>query len=291
MVELPESLTYIGQNAFTLCNGLKEVKIKKNVKTIVPMAFSQCEKLEKFFIDKENEDYASIDGNIFTKDGSEIVAYASGNLRTEYTMPDTVKKVGDYAFLNCVKLEKIVFSNSLEEICNGAFLGCFGLKEIKLPNSLDTIGEGAFSDCINLTKIEIPKSVTTVSSYAFYGCLQLKKIKIPSSVTAIGEYAFGYNYNESAELNEVISGVIVDAPIGSAGYNYAVDNKLQLAKDVNSNKGVRIIAIIMVLVIIAIVAVIIYFKKRSEKELLGDMVESSIIDDEDDDDFDFDDYL
>jgi hypothetical protein len=156
---------------------------------------------------------------------------------------------------------------------------------------LDTIGEGAFSDCINLTKIEIPKSVTTVSSYAFYGCLQLKKIKIPSSVTAIGEYAFGYNYNESAELNEVISGVIVDAPIGSAGYNYAVDNKLQLAKDVNSNKGVRIIAIIMVLVIIAIVAVIIYFKKRSEKELLGDMVESSIIDDEDDDDFDFDDYL
>ena len=173
MVELPESLTYIGQNAFTLCNGLKEVKIKKNVKTIVPMAFSQCEKLEKFFIDKENEDYASIDGNIFTKDGSEIVAYASGNLRTEYTMPDTVKKVGDYAFLNCVKPEKIVFSN-LEEICNGAFLGCFGLKEIA-AEFIDTIGEGAFSDCINLTKIEIPKSVTTVSSYAFYGCLQLKR--------------------------------------------------------------------------------------------------------------------
>ena len=63
------------------------------------MAFSQCEKLEKFFIDKENEDYASIDGNIFTKDGSEIVAYASGNLRTEYTMPDTVKRSVTMLFL------------------------------------------------------------------------------------------------------------------------------------------------------------------------------------------------
>ena len=167
-------------------------------------------------------------------------------------------------------------SNSLQEISNGSFLGCTRLAKLNLPNTLKSIGEGAFSDCISLTSVEIPNSVTEISSYAFYGCLELKKIKIPSSVTEIGDYAFGYTYNEYAQLQELISDVVIDAPVGSIGNIYAVNNKLKLARDVESNKLVYIIAVLVVIAIMAVVVIVIYIKKKSERELLGD-IENNLI--------------
>ena len=69
------------------------------------------------------------------------------------TIPDSVKKIGDYAFGGCTKLKNIKLSENLEEIGNGAFYNCNSLNEIIIPASVTKVGGHAFDLCDELTSI------------------------------------------------------------------------------------------------------------------------------------------
>jgi len=69
------------------------------------------------------------------------------------TIPASVTTIGNSAFMNCSKLETVIFAggSNLEIIDAFAFYGCNKLKSITLPASVTTIGPEAFCDCDNLT--------------------------------------------------------------------------------------------------------------------------------------------
>lgn len=106
--------------------------------------------------------------------------------------------IGNNAFTECEKLEKVIFpeydindiinEQLFKEIGEHAFSYCISLKSILLPDTVCTILKGAFYQCKSLEEISFP-SDAYVGPYAFYNCSSLKKV---SNVSMVSEGVFGY---------------------------------------------------------------------------------------------------
>ena len=106
-------------------------------------------------------------------------------------IPDSVIKIGSYAFEGCQRLKVAIIPNSVTEIGEGAFSGCKHLSRVELSCNLKTIESNLFAECENLTDLDIPSSVTTIKKNAFRSCT-FQKITIPNSVSFIDDMAFYY---------------------------------------------------------------------------------------------------
>ena len=154
------------------------------------------------------EDEALIDANLRPRsdmlalrtvtipDGVEYIAdesfwpnYYEFNI-TQISMPDSVIKIGDKAFMDLESLSSVDISDSLINIGDEAFAGCDSLSSITLPDGLLTIGEEAFESCTSLTNLIIPDSVNSIGDNAFIYCTSLTSIVIPENTTDIGSYLF-----------------------------------------------------------------------------------------------------
>ena len=51
-------------------------------------------------------------------------------------LPNSVERIGEMAFYDCKKLERVYLPNSIEEIESDAFAGCNMLRNIDIPNSV-----------------------------------------------------------------------------------------------------------------------------------------------------------
>lgn len=167
---------------FGLANAeyLKTVTIGKNVKTISPWALTNCSKLEAILVDEENEYFTSIDGVLYNKDVTEVVAYPNGKTPLvkdnegkvigggEYVAPATVKHIRANAFYLCWNLYSVTLNEGLETVGDKAFLKCDNVRSINIPNTVTEIGVDAFSYMNTLTSLEIPSSVKKIGNYAFF---------------------------------------------------------------------------------------------------------------------------
>lgn len=122
-------------------------------------------------------------------------AFQKSNL-TSISIPEGVKKIGNYTFYNCTSLTSITIPSGVTEIEKRAFSNCTNLTSIIIPNSVHRIGEGAFANCTSLTSIALPypASYATISlgERAFYKCTSLTSIycKSPNPPTLYGGNAF-----------------------------------------------------------------------------------------------------
>ncbi|MBO7442243.1 MAG: leucine-rich repeat domain-containing protein [Paludibacteraceae bacterium] len=167
-VKFPKSVTSIGKYAFSGCNGLTSIEIPKSVTSIGEYAFTLCSGLTSINVSRNNPNYSSVDGILYDKNKTVLISVP-------------YRKKGMFKMLS-----------SVTSIGNGAFDYCRDLTSIEIPSRVTSIGDHAFRDCRGLTSIEIPSSVSSIGEYAFVNCKGLTSIKIPLSVTSIGEYAF-YN--------------------------------------------------------------------------------------------------
>ena len=150
---IPESVTSIGQFAFSGYKGLTEIKFPDNLISIGESAFSDCINLKDFSI------------------------------------PDSVENIGKSAFKNCTSLTKISIPSRVKKLESLVFFQCKGLTEVNLAYGIISI-DGTFSSCSNLTKIIIPDSVTSLNSLAFGDCKNLTEVTLPYSLKYIGGMAF-----------------------------------------------------------------------------------------------------
>ncbi|MCM1505668.1 MAG: leucine-rich repeat domain-containing protein [Ruminococcus flavefaciens] len=109
----------------------------------------------------------------------------------EVTIPYGVTKIGNGAFRNNKKIQKVNFSDTVMEIGTQAFAGCDNLVKINLPYNLKTIGTEAFAKCANLVTVNISGNDVIIGSKAFSECRSLEKIDI-ENVKEICSYAFLY---------------------------------------------------------------------------------------------------
>ncbi|MBD5137330.1 MAG: leucine-rich repeat protein [Lachnospiraceae bacterium] len=207
---IPESVTSIGDYAFSGCTGLKSITIPESVTSIGWGAFNSCTGLESITIPES-----------MTNIG-DFAFYLCSGLKS-ITIPESVISIGQCAFEDCRGLENITVDKdnkvydsrdncnaiietltntlisasqnttipeSVTSIGDYAFSGFTGLESITIPESVTSIGRGAFNSCTGLKSITIPESMTSIGEGAFYGCTGLKSITIPKSMTSIGEGAF-----------------------------------------------------------------------------------------------------
>lgn len=184
-INLPRSLETINKGIFNNCYYLTEVNVAKNVSIInMPIGNRDCIKME-LKIDKNNPNFKSIDGNVYTYDGKELIHYNYNNTQEKFIMPDGVVEIGPYAFYDHCYLQKIKFPKSLRKINEYAFCYVKLLDEANFNEGLEEIGFGAFVNCRGLEKIEIPDNVKILDEYMLFGCSKLTTIKLPKNLEEI----------------------------------------------------------------------------------------------------------
>ncbi len=222
------SVMSIGDSAFSGCSKLTSIEIPDSVTSIGSSVFLECTSLEAIEVDSNNQNYKTIDGNLYSKDGKTLIQYAPGKTATNFTIPNNVTNIGHYAFYSCSSLTSLRFPNSVTTIGYAALGGCSRLKDLTIPfvgYSIDATeagsntlfgyifgrsnysGSQATKQCYfssvssaydsNYATYYIPASLKSVTITggniffgAFYACESLTNIILPDEIKAIGEYAF-----------------------------------------------------------------------------------------------------
>jgi|GEM_PF-982389 len=153
-VDIPELITTIGRSAFYDCGSLITVTIPSSVSNIGGLVFYGCNQLTTIAVDSGNPDYSSSDGVLFNKIQTELIVCPPAKSGS-YTIPSTVKSIGNNAFWECSDLTSIVFPDSLKTIESGAFTKCNGLNSLILPVSVVSIESSAFQECSGLTSVTV----------------------------------------------------------------------------------------------------------------------------------------
>ena len=148
------NVTGIYYEAFMSNPSVKKIVIPSTVKVLGygvsggthVNPFNYCKYLESIEVEAGNAAVQSIDGVMFDKKRSALLAYPAGSDRLSYEVPEGV-----------TTLENTCFANSTH------------LKSITIPNGVKSIDAQAFADCSSLKKLDIPESVNKIELYAFNG--------------------------------------------------------------------------------------------------------------------------
>ncbi len=208
------SLNKIGDDAFSGCTGLTSISIPNSVTSIVNGVFAGCTNLKEFIISKNHKTYKSVEGILFNKNCTELIAYPNAKSNI-YIIPNSVTAIGFDAFYGCTGLTSITIPNSVTAIGSDTFFGCTGLTSITIPNSVTIIGTKAFKNCTELTSVTIPNSVTAIEFEAFSVCSKLTSITLGNRVTSIGNYAFYY----CEKLTEIHCKALTPPAIGTKTFH------------------------------------------------------------------------
>ena len=202
-IDIPETVTTIGNSAFFNCRNLTTVTGMKNVTKIGDDAFYNCSNLVNIKLPENlteigvwafyncNQLKVDLPGNIVKIDWS---AFRNCKSLTEITIPKSLTDCGSDIFSDCSNLKTIKFEKGITTIPAYLFYGSNswfdGLEEIDIPETVTTIGKYAFYDCRNLTTVTGMKNVTKIGDDAFYNCSNLKEITIPDTVESMGTSIF-----------------------------------------------------------------------------------------------------
>ncbi len=137
-ITLPQSLKFIGKEAFAYCQLLEQITIPDSVSSIGEGAFCNCIALQEV---KLSNSLSSISKELFS---------SCWYLR-KVTLPKELKKIGPWAFSFCNSLTSISLPDSLECIEDCAFSDT-PIKNLYVPKNVKKISEdNAFSTSLSIT--------------------------------------------------------------------------------------------------------------------------------------------
>ncbi len=233
--------TVICGKAFEKCYNVENITLPNTVTEIGDYAFSDCNSLIDLTLESGNESFFSQCGILYNKSTLSVV-YSVKAFSGALTYPDGVLSIpgGDMTEVTSITVPSSAssFSSAVTglapsaaegpsflfskissfgnltraKITSGtsipAFNGAQKLTSVELPSKIYSIPSNGFKNCIKLASITIPEGITAIGSEAFYGCLSLRQITVPNSVTSIGEDCFyGCKSLESVTLSENITSI------------------------------------------------------------------------------------
>jgi len=226
-VVIENTVTAIGDNAFSGCSALSAVYVEGSGVNVGTDAFSGNADGRKIFVpvanvidyttnwtayaaDIRSTGYCGTEGNetdvVWEFNANTMALTISGTgpmadtsykqwsaVRTSIesaTIEPGVTTIGNSAFASCSKLAAVSIPAGVTSIGSNVFSYCTALLSVSIPSSVTTIGNTAFQKCSKLTAVNIPDGVTSIGQYVFQDCSELTAITIPDDVTSIDQYAF-----------------------------------------------------------------------------------------------------
>lgn len=193
-ISIPDSVREIDWCGFRGCDAMRSIHLPDSLKTIGSNIFPFS--LKTITVSPTCRNYTTIDGVLYNKDVTELIAFPKNSETTHFVVPDSVKKLGHEAFWHCEKLKSIKLPDGLLKISNGSFSYCQSLRSISLPDGLKTIPEEAFYICESLRKVKLPGHLRELGEKAFFLCGSLESITLPKSLMRIGEFAIPNTISE-----------------------------------------------------------------------------------------------
>lgn len=129
-IEVPDSVTSIGEMAFLGCTSLKSVKLSTGVAKIDKNAFGSCSALQEIQVAKDNPNFSSLNGVLYSKKQDTLVIYPAAKADAAYIIPSGVTSVAMYAFSENPYLETLTIPNSLIKVGDSAFYNCKNLRAV-----------------------------------------------------------------------------------------------------------------------------------------------------------------
>lgn len=222
-INLPESLEIIGAIAFTRTN-LNSVYIPSKVK-VLEGAFNEIPTIDYFEVSPDNLYYCSDkDGVLFNKDKTVLCYFPSDIKDYEYTIPDGVTYICDYAFSFC-DVKKIVFCDGIESTGKNIFYQCY-TDVIDLGKGLEVISLNAFYDNWSTDRLTVPENIKLIEQGGLG--FQLKYLYFPGK-----EVVFDTRWINSSSTNPATFFCYED----STAYDFAVENDIPVVLFNDENTG------------------------------------------------------
>ena len=199
-IELPDTITEIGDSAFKNCKNLDRITMNNGIEILESSAFEDCFSLTtinipntvKAISNSTFQDCTSLTEVHLSNILKEIPASTFSGCKklTTINFPSTLTTIGNSAFSGCESLPEAILPSGVEKIESNAFKNCKAMKKAAVPDTVSSIGSSAFYGCEALTDITLGSKLKKIESQTFYGCIVLPSIVIPYNVTTIGDSAF-----------------------------------------------------------------------------------------------------
>lgn len=177
-VKIPSSIHSIGYKAFCYADALSEITIGENVTSMGYCAFSNCRSLRTIDVVNGNASFLSIDGVLYSKDGSMLLQIPANYSAKEFVIRPDVRAIADRSLTGCLNIESFVSSAPAVETMDGvAYRPGYceliaypaGRKEtgFTVPQSVVMLGGSSFQRTERLLHIELGAAVNKISRHAF----------------------------------------------------------------------------------------------------------------------------
>ena len=178
-VHVPSNITKMEQSVFKQCTSLTRVKFDAKIITLPKQTFMDCSALEC----------------------------------VDFTGADTIKRMRESCFQNCIHLRTMVLPPNLEVIEGSSFKACIGLEHISIHENVRSIGNFVFFGCTNLRSLILHDGIKTIGNSTFANCTSLVKVVIPASVGDVNPLCFQncikleeVLFNKGSKVNEIRTG-------------------------------------------------------------------------------------
>ena len=246
-LKLPSTVTSFEGNAFGI-TGLTNFTVPKDTVDFTGYVVNQSPNLNELFVEKGNENFASKDNFIFTKDFSVLIRAPINVRYSDIPYFKTLKGINQCAFSGC-KMRKFIAESSLTNIYSSGFHWCQYLKKIDLYlSNITQLFAVTFLSTTNIETLILPRNLMIIRANAFQEFPKLKELIIPENVTMIENSAFGNlksitniyllcNHQSSFESKHILSNISDTRPNvfvhASINYEGTLFGGFQVQKDLH----------------------------------------------------------
>ncbi|MBE6634284.1 MAG: hypothetical protein E7620_08105 [Ruminococcaceae bacterium] len=182
---LSPALTSLGASALQGCSALETLTLPASLTELGTSVFRNCYSLTAFSVEDTNPAFTEVNGVLFDRARTTLIAYPIGAPATAYGIPEGVTTVAEDAFFNATLLNTVYLPNSVKTVKSYAFTGTSNLSTVYFGG---TISEWNALEIPNISEEAVrPDHTHEAEMSCAVPCL--------CGAKALHELAYSYNNN------------------------------------------------------------------------------------------------